>query len=470
MKKAFHFLIIFLLIGLVMAGAAFLALAMYYRSNFPVNTWINGVYCTGKTVEEVNEELADKEEVSMISIVDADGVCWELDIEAAGISPDYRGQLRDYLDQNATLNWVKNLGKTVSKEFFPESYTVDDKMLRTAFERLGLIAGERARERGVSVRYSEEGYYLQDDNRARLNIEKAYSCLKENLQNGHTTVMLSEGGCYEDLPDREEDISQRDIWEQICGFVDRSSRIVYDMGAEKIEFTPAVACGFLKREEGSEYPSLDESGSIMIDEVSVRKWVEELAADYDTWKGERQFQTTRGPVVTVGYDTYGTELDQDSERAYLMEALGKDFSEVQVHIPAYSHQGFVRGLDDIGGTYIEIDMTEQKMYYYAEGELALETEVVTGDTGKRMGTPTGVNYVYNMQRNRTLRGTGYTSFVKYWMPIKGGVGIHDASWRRTFGGEIYKTDGSHGCINTPTDIMGELYEMAEVGTPVITFY
>ena len=470
MKKAFRFLAIFLLIGLFMAGAAFLALAMYYRSNFPVNTWINGVYCTGKTVEEVNEELAEREEVSVISIMDADGVCWEIDRQAAGISPDYSGQLRDYMERNATFNWIGNLGRTVSEEFLPEGYAVDDKMLRAAFEGLGLVTGERAREKGVSVRYSEEGYHLQDDNKARLNIEKAYSYLKENLQNGRTEVVLSEGGCYEDLPDGEEDIRQRGIWEQICGFMDRSGRIVYDMGAEKIEFTPAVACGFLKREEGSEAPLLDGNGNIMIDEDSVRKWVEELAADYDTWKGEREFQTTRGPIVTVAYDTYGTELDQASETAYLMEALGKDLPEVQVHIPAYSHQGFVRGLDDIGTTYIEIDMTEQKMYYYAEGELALETEVVTGDTGKRMGTPTGVNYVYHMQRNRTLRGTGYTSFVKYWMPIKGGVGIHDAGWRRAFGGEIYKTNGSHGCINTPTDVMGELYEMAEVGTPVITFY
>ncbi len=119
---------------------------------------------------------------------------------------------------------------------------------------------------------------------------------------------------------------------------------------------------------------------------------------------------------------------------------------------------------------LEIDMTEQKMYYYADGELVIETDVVTGNTGRRMGTPAGVNYVYNKQRNRVLRGEGYASPVKYWVPVKGAIGIHDANWRSEFGGEIYKTNGSHGCINTPTEIMSQLYDAVEIGTPVIMFY
>lgn len=470
MKRVFRYIAVFLLIGAFMAGAVFIALALYYRDNFPVNTWINGVYCTGRTVQEVNEELAEKQETSVISIVDAEGTCWELDMGAAGVRPDFTEQLKAYLQTNASFYWLGNLGRAVSSRLSPETYAVEEEKLRKAFEELEFVIEERNRGIGVRVRYSEGRYCLQDDNAARLNVERAYSCLRENLERGSTVLYLQESGCYEDLRDDEEDGRQRDIWAQICSFTDRCSKITYDMGAEKIPFTPEVSCGFLRREEGEEVPSLDEAGSIMIDDDRVREWVAGLAEDYDTWKAEREFKTTRGDVITVTYDTYGTELDSDAETEYLLKSLRTNFSEPQVHIPAYRHEGFARGLDDIGDTYIEIDMTEQRMYYYADGELALETEVVTGDTGKRMGTPVGVNYVYNMQRNRTLRGSGYTSFVKYWMPIKGGVGIHDAGWRRAFGGEIYKNNGSHGCINTPADAMGELYEMAQVGTPVITFY
>lgn len=470
MKKIFRFFVIFMLMGILLALAGFLALALYYRDNFPVNTWINGVYCTGKSVRQVNEELVNAQEASMITIVDADGIYWELDMQEAGIMPDYTAQLNSYLRQYATFIWIENLGNTVSKEMAPEYYVAEEEKLRAAYEQLPFVAAEKQKGEGVSVLYSEEGYYLQDDNLGHLDVEKAYSWMKECLGKGQTMISLQEGECYKDIPDNAEDRIQRGVWEQICEYVDRCRKIVYDMGAEKIVFTPDISCRFLKREEGSEFPLLDEQGEIMVDEARVEAWVEQLAETYNTYGKEREFQTTRGDLITVDYVTYGTELDGKAEKEYLMQALQTEFTGEQIHIPAYKREGFARGLDDIGDTYIEIDMTEQKMYYYADGELVLETDVVTGDTGKRRGTPTGVYYVYNMERNRTLRGTGYTSFVKYWMPINGGVGIHDASWRRSFGGEIYKTDGSHGCINTPTDVMGELYEMAEIGTPAIVFY
>ena len=217
---------------------------------------------------------------------------------------------------------------------------------------------------------------------------------------------------------------------------------------------------------------VDEQGRIKVSQSAVQEWVENLAARYDTCGTEREFAATRGDIVTVKYVTYGTKLDVEAEQAYLLEVLQGEGDEAgsMLHVPAYSQQGYVRGLDDIGDTYIEIDMTEQRMYYYADGELTLETDVVTGNTGRRMGTPQGINFVYAKERNRTLRGADYASFVKYWMPVKGNVGIHDASWRTKFGGQIYKTNGSHGCINTPSDIMSQLYELAEVGTPVIMFY
>ena len=110
------------------------------------------------------------------------------------------------------------------------------------------------------------------------------------------------------------------------------------------------------------------------------------------------------------------------------------------------------------------------MYYYIDGELFVETPIVTGNMLRKMGTPSAVCYVYGKQKNRTLRGPGYASFVKYWLPVKGGIGIHDASWRKDFGGDIYLKNGSHGCINTPNDVMEQIYERVEIGTPVIMFY
>ena len=494
MKRILRFLTIFLLSGILLGLGGLLALTLYYRNNFPVNTWINGVYCTGKSIEQVNEELVgaqEESEVSLITIVDADGAGWEIDMRAADIRPDYRDALRAYLKQNASVYWMDNLQEPVSSELAAGKYAVDREKLQTCLEGLPFMEEERKRAEGVRVRKSEEGFVLQDGNADRLNPEKACAYVEECLAKGQTAIDLAAGGCYEDLPDSAYDRRQRDIWEQVSAYAERGSRIVYDMGAEQIPLTPAVTSGFLKTERDG-CPVLDEEGGVVIDEAMLQAWVEALAADYDTCGSEKQFQSTRGDLVTVNYVTYGTKLDVEAEKAYLLEALqnragnqaadpGEDTgtqgaadSDVpdgtEMHVPAYIQKGYVRGLDDIGDTYIEIDMTEQKMYYYAAGELELETDIVTGNTGRRMGTPQGINYIHGKQRNQILRGADYESFVKYWVPVVGNIGIHDASWRGSFGGQIYQTGGSHGCINTPTANMSQLYEMVEVGMPVIMFY
>ena len=74
-----------------------------------------------------------------------------------------------------------------------------------------------------------------------------------------------------------------------------------------------------------------------------------------------------------------------------------------------------------------------------------------------------------MEEGRTLRGENYATFVNYWMAFYNHYGLHDATWRREFGGDIYLTDGSHGCVNLPKDKAGELFELVEVGTPVIVY-
>lgn len=468
MKKLFRFLAVFLLIGGILGVAGVLALTFYYRRHFPVNTWINGVYCTGKSIEQINEELINAHEASVIVIVDADSVSWEVNMQDADIRPDYTEALKAYLAQNASGNWMNNLHAPVSSELTAEKYSVDEGKLRECLAALPFAAEEAGREEGVRVLWSEEGYVLQDGNEHRLNLETVCAYTKDCLQKGQTTIELLTGGCYEDLQDSPADKAQRNLWQKIAEFNERSGRIIYDMGAEKISFTPDMAVRFLATDQDS-LPFLNEQGEVTVKEELVRAWVEELALKYDTCNTEREFAATRGDMVTVKYVTYGTRLDVESETAYLFNALQTD-TGTGVHVPAYLQEGYTRGLDDIGGTYIEIDMTEQKMYYYADRELMLETDIVTGNTGRRMGTPQGINFVYGKERNRTLRGPGYASFVKYWMPVKGNIGIHDASWRSKFGGQIYKTNGSHGCINTPSDIMAELYEMAEVGTPVIMFY
>ena len=118
-------------------------------------------------------------------------------------------------------------------------------------------------------------------------------------------------------------------------------------------------------------------------------------------------------------------------------------------------------------TYIDIDLTNQNVTYILNGEEVFSSPCVSGDTGKGRSTPTGLFAIYGHINGQYLEGPTWKNWVDYWMPFsKGGCGLHDATWRKKFGGEIYKTNGSHGCVNLPYDKAKELFDMVGIGTVV----
>ena len=254
-------------------------------------------------------------------------------------------------------------------------------------------------------------------------------------------------------------------WEKVKDFQD--CNIIYQIGEDQIPIDASVVCDWIMLNEDGSF-AWDEDGYLQLREDAISEFISGLAGDYDTVGISREFHATRGEVIKVEGGIYGNKLDQETEVEYLTDAFLT--KKAEVHTPVYSQTSMFQGQNDIGSTYIEVDMTNQMMYYYKDGVLQIETPVVTGNTSRRMGTPSGVNYVYAKQTDRILRGEGYASHVNYWMPVKGNIGIHDATWRGKFGGQIYATNGSHGCINTPYSAMSTLYEMVEIGTPVVMFY
>ena len=472
--------ILFIFILLLLMFLGYYLLAVYYRSGFSVNTWINGIYCTGKTVEEVNAELMTKVEAPVIMISTNSG--WDsaydnsIDLGELGYECDYLSALNDYMENQNPFLWVDNITFHRNHEIEPV-IIYDESAFKEAFERT-CVQYYSQRVDGIYSIYINEknGWDCYDGLTNRIDMDKAFELVKNAITKGQYEINIDELDCFYDIPFTEEQEDTRRIWEKINAFL--RCDIVYDMGDAHILLDPALLSYFIEYEYREDlqmdYPVLDEQGKFILNEEEIRKYVINLADEYDTYGKEREFQSTRGDLITVpAGGTYGTTLNQEAEVAFLLENLLSEelhSGEAKLHIPSYERQGVVRGKDDIGGTYIEVDMTEQHMYYYVDWELVLDTDIVTGNIGRRMGTPEGVNFVYNKQRNRTLRGPGYATPVKYWMPVKGNIGIHDANWRSQFGGEVYKTNGSHGCVNTPIDIMSELYDMVELGTPVIMFY
>ena len=139
--------------------------------------------------------------------------------------------------------------------------------------------------------------------------------------------------------------------------------------------------------------------------------------------------------------------------------------------PAYISKGAQKGSNDIGNSYVEIDLTNQRLYLFKDGDIVLETDFVSGNMSKAdCVTPPGVFGLTYKTRNAILRGANYETPVNYWMPFNGNVGMHDATWRRDFGGTIYLTSGSHGCINLPLHMAASIYEYVSTGFPVVCYY
>ena len=467
MKTLFKYLIIILCITLVSLMGTYIGLAIYYHNAFAYGTWINNVYCTGRSIQEVNDDLVQNFTYEGITVYDKDGNFYMISAEDINYQFDFIKALEIYQKRQNPWMWIESLYNGDSAELTPV-VSYDRQMLEQILDKIPAVSAESARPaetHDVSIIKTSQGYELVNDRTDVLEVDEAKEAVVKAIEESKDEVSLADEGCYHDLPLTAQMKETLKIWEQVEQF--QQCGIVYRIGNEQIPVDASVVCDWIELAEDGSF-ILGDDGKLILKENAIEEFVDNLAGKYDSVGISRQFRATRGTIVTVEGGTYGNKIDRDAEVEYLTEAFADGRQEI--HEPVYIQKAWAQGKNDIGSTYIEVDMGEQMMYYYVSGVQMIATPIVTGNTSHKMGTPAGVNYVYLKQTDRILRGEGYASHVDFWMPVKGNIGIHDAAWRSKFGGTIYQTNGSHGCINTPRDAMVQLYESVEIGTPVIMFY
>ncbi|MBR6665067.1 MAG: L,D-transpeptidase [Lachnospiraceae bacterium] len=453
-----------LLVAVILGLICYFAVVCFYKDVFMINTWINGIYCTGKSVEEVNTELLLQTKAPFLTIINRDGETGIIDMAEVAYQEDYTVSLQAQKENQNPWLWPIELGKKKNISLLPQR-TWDEGALKLLVTELDIVKKEISDVLMVKIIKGDAGYELYDNLYDVLQPELLAEYVNQCFVLGEMTVQMQLSDAYRDMPASAVQEETRKQWEQLQEYLDCG--IVYDMGAEKIAIDHKIASEFVLVDEDGRF-ILDEHGGFQLDELAVELFIDRLAMEYNTVDSMLEFNATRGETVQVEYVTYGTELDAEAEKTYLKEAFSQGIREE--HVPTYLQEGYVRGKNDIGDTYIEVDMGIQKLYAYKNGELLLETDIVTGNMKRKWNTPEGVNFVYNKQKNRTLRGPGYATPVDFWMPVKGSIGLHDADWRKEFGGEIYMTNGSHGCVNIPPEVMPTIYDEYEIGTPVIMFY
>lgn len=214
---------------------------------------------------------------------------------------------------------------------------------------------------------------------------------------------------------------------------------------------------------GYELSEFVDNYRLKLPENYIEDFVSELHSRFDTTTDSYTFTTPDGETSkTVPYKTFGLTLKDSDEVEAIKEAIDSKTS-VTMRVPSMS------GYEDIDVNKILISIKDQHIWVYFDGELWNESDVVTGRQNVH-DTPTGVFYITECINGKYLRGADYNTWVDKWMRLtNSGIGLHDATWRSSFGGNIYTYNGSHGCINLPKKFAYDLYEQAYVGLPVIIY-
>ncbi|HSX48109.1 MAG TPA: L,D-transpeptidase family protein [Candidatus Nanoarchaeia archaeon] len=169
----------------------------------------------------------------------------------------------------------------------------------------------------------------------------------------------------------------------------------------------------------------------------------------------------------------GLGVDQDNLVGQITTSLSNVTGPLVLQVPTMVlpfKTVYNRTINLDAGRYVEINLSSQHLWAYQDHQVVFDTPITSGATGAGLGTVEGLFSIYDKARNRNLNGYAigynYNVFVQYWMPFYKDYGLHDASWRSSFGGQDYYYGGSHGCVNMPTDAAAWLFNWADIGTPV----
>ena len=455
----------------VLSVSAYGAATYYYSNRLFNGTVINGINCSNMTAYEAEQALARKVEDYTLEIKTRNLENETIRGEDINYRYSSEGEILKILKGQNPFKWVTGLFSRVSYDV-PTRVTFDKKLLEEQVKSLAAAQEENVIEpENAYVAYRDAKFEIVPETEgAELLVKEAYKALNAAISDEDTIIDLGlSPGVYAtadltaDSPELQETL---DACNNLAG-----ASITYTFGDQKVTLNGDTIQKWLHFDEKGQL--IDDDGSF---QEKAREYVAALAAQFDTVGTERAFTATDGRTVYVSGSAYGWQINQAEETAELIRDIRS--GEKTTREPIYSMTANSHGANDFGDHYIEVDMGNQYMYYYQNGNIVFDSPIVSGLAGDpERTTPSGVYTLYSKQSPAVLRGAmdefgnfGYETNVTYWMPFNGGIGFHDATWQDYFGGDRYLYAGSHGCINLPYDSAAALYSIIEYGVPIVCFY
>lgn len=449
----------------------YLAGMLYYNDKFLNGTMVNGSDVGGMTLQKANDQLSKKVNGQSLKLIFNDGQSEVLQSAQLGVSYNKDNSLNQLMKNQNKWAWFIGFFKN-EKNTLTDLIQISDENLTN-----GIASMEHAKEENqiaptdAYIQYKDGSFSIIEETLgSKFNIEELVKNIKVALSEGKQQLDVTKANGYvkpQVYKDDQDLNNQLKAANEYC-----LSAITYTTPKGKeIALDGSTLITWLSKQDDGSYTK-DER----VFKEKLTAFVKELASQYNSIGATRTFTGKDGQSHTVSGGTYGFRVSTDSEVSALLKMINENKSENN-RIPEHTGQLPSGENGGLGTTYLEINITKQHLWFVKDGSVVLESDFVSGkESDPTRLTPSGTYYIYNKERNRVLRGTKqpngkyeYESPVSYWMPFNKGIGLHDASWRSTFGRDIYINSGSHGCINLPTGFAGSLYSQIYVNLPVVVY-
>lgn len=444
-------------------GLAYCGISLFYaNSHFLRNTTINNVNVGGLTIQEAAQKINSHIDDYKLLVETKDN---KHEISPESINLTYSVEeysLKEELKKQNHFEWLPASFMEPNNLVVGADVSFDDKKLDKTINGFNLNK-KRAKPQNAQIVKGETAFEIEKEKKTDfLDLPSVKKAIEKSINQMKSSLVIESTSLY-----TQPKVSSEDLKETVDSLNKQvNKKMTITCVKEGIVLDPKLVY---------KWATLKGNKITGFDHDSIYEYVNDLASKYDTVDVDRKFKTSNGKTITVGPGSYGWSIDIDSTVKKIEQKLMDPEFEGQFAAEYSSDGSSIPGDgNDIGKTYVEVSISDQHMWYYKNGKLIVETDVVTGNNDGSHDTPKGVWYVLYKDSPATLVGENdeYRTEVTYWLPITySGVGIHDSSWRGSdeYGGDTYTYNGSHGCINTPYDKVETIYKNIDAGTPVVVY-
>ena len=473
-SKGSGLVLVITLVVLLVLMAGYGTAGYYFSQHFFPGTTFNNTNVSFLSISQAKEKIDVSSDEYILTLLEKDGAKEYIKGSDVGLEAHISDKFDNLLNIQNGMSWIMYFFE--DKHYILNdgyiTYSCDDEKLAGVIDGLNCVDPETP---------------VKAQNATLVLMDGEFKIIPEDIGNtAHRDELEKEVRIALETQETELDLVEKELYDKPEIYSDDEDLIARKAACDEIAGME-ITLGFGDKKETADVERIADwvsvkrqnngSYTLELSDEKIESYVETLAETYNTFSSPKQFKTTSGQEIEITNSYYGWMLDNEyavDQLKKIVEAK-KSFDINLTDRSEESDKRWIRVAASYdpktyyGGDYAEVSIDAQHMWFYLDGKIVFESDVVTGQPDGYHDTPRGAFRLIYMDQNATLRGPGYATQVAYWMVFADDVGFHDATWQPYFGGQLYTWNGSHGCVNMPLDKAGELFNLIYPGVAVFVY-